>query len=67
MPEQMTNEVLWEKGLGLLESQLGPAQTLQFMAMISRRPFDYQHWRDEHFGEIGVEELLQQVKAMKCD
>ena len=41
MPEQLTNELLWEKGLSLLESQLGPVQTLQFMAMVSRQPFDY--------------------------
>ena len=45
MPEPLTNEGLWEKGLALLESQLGPVQTLRFMAMISRQTFDYQRWR----------------------
>ena len=42
MPGPLTNEGLWEKGLALLESQLGPVQTLRFMAMISRQTFDYQ-------------------------
>ena len=63
MPEPMMNEGLWEKGLALLESQLGPAQTLQFMAMISRQPFDYQQWREERFGSLSVDEILAQAKS----
>ena len=63
MPEPLTNEVLWEKGLTLLESQLGPVQTLQFMAMISRQPFDYKQWREERFGKLSVDEVLAQVTA----
>ena len=55
MPEPVMDEGLWEKGLSLLESQLGPVQTLQFMAMISRQPFDYQQWREEHFGKLSVD------------
>jgi hypothetical protein len=63
MSEQMTNEGLLEKGLGLLESQLGPAQTLQFMAMVSRQPFDYQNWRDKQFGELTLDEILARAKT----
>ena len=63
MPETMANEGLWEKGLALLESQLGPVQTLQFMAMISRQPFDYQRWREERFGKLSVDEIIAQVKS----
>jgi hypothetical protein len=62
MPEPLTNEGLWEKGLALLESQLGPVQTLRFMAMISRQPFDYQRWREERFGALSIDEVLAQMK-----
>lgn len=62
MPEPLIDEGLWEKGIALLESQLGPAQTMQFMAMISRQPFDYQQWRDRRFGKLSIDEILSQVK-----
>ncbi len=63
MPDPQTNEVLLDKGLTLLESQLGPVETLQFLSMISRRPFDYQQWREERFGKLSVDEVLNQAKA----
>jgi hypothetical protein len=65
MPESLTNEGLWEKGLSVLESQLGPVQTLEFMAMVSRRPFDYQRWREEQFGGLNVDEILAQAKTQE--
>jgi hypothetical protein len=46
MPEPLTDDCLLEKGISALESQLGRVQILQFMAMISRQPFDYQRWRE---------------------
>ena len=63
MPEPTINENLWNKGVSLLESQLGPVQTLQFMAMISRQSFDYQQWREERFGKFNVDEILEQAKV----
>jgi hypothetical protein len=63
MPESLTNQGLWEKGLALLETQLGPVETLRFMAMISRQPFDYQRWREEHFGGVSVDEVLDQAQS----
>ena len=62
MPEPLANAGLWEKGLSLLESQLGPVQTLPFMTMISRQPFDYQRWREERFGKLSVDEILAKAK-----
>ena len=62
MSEPLTNQGLWEKGLTLLESQLGSVQTLQFMAMVSRQPFDYQRWREEHFSELSVDAILAQAQ-----
>jgi hypothetical protein len=61
MPEPTINESLWNKGVSLLESQLGPVQTLQFMAMVSRQSFDYQQWREERFGKSNVDEILEQA------
>jgi hypothetical protein len=58
MSESLTNQGVWEKGLAVLENQLGPVQTLQFMAMVSRQPFDYQQWREERFGGMSVDEIL---------
>jgi len=65
MPEPLTNEALLEKGLSLLESQLGPVQTLEFMAMVSRQPFDYQQWRKEQFGGLSVDDILAQAKTQE--
>jgi hypothetical protein len=65
MPESLANEGLWEKGLSLLENQLGPVQTLEFMAMVSRQPFDYQRWREEQFGGLSTDEILAQAKRQE--
>jgi hypothetical protein len=63
MPESLANEGLWERGLSVLESQLGRVQTLEFMAMVSRQPFDYQGWREQQFGGLSVQEILDQAKS----
>lgn len=63
MPESLANEGLWEKGLSVLESQLGPVQTLEFMAMVSRQPFDYQQWRDDRFRGLSVDDILAQAES----
>jgi hypothetical protein len=63
MPDSLANECLWEKGLSVLESQLGPVQTLEFMAMVSRQPFDYQQWREEQFRGLSVDNILDQARS----
>jgi hypothetical protein len=65
MPQPLTDERLLARGLSVLESQLGPVQTLEFMAMVSRQPFDYQQWRKEQFGGLSVDEILAQAKAQE--
>jgi hypothetical protein len=66
MAEQVADEVLRERGLGVLEKELGPVLTLRFLAMISRQAFDYQSWRDSHFNGLSVEQILSaaQQKAI---
>ncbi len=61
MPETLTDEVLCTKGFEILEDQLGPVQALRFLALVSREPFDYQRWRQEHFGKMSVFEILSQA------
>jgi hypothetical protein len=38
-------------------------QALRFLALISRQPFDYQHWRQQHFGKMSLAEILVQAQA----
>jgi hypothetical protein len=63
MPEQLTDDVLCAKGLAALEDQLGPVHTLRFLALMSRQSFDYQRWRQQHFGSMSLEEILTQVQS----
>ncbi len=64
MPETLTDEVLCTKGFEILEDQLGPVQALRFLALVSREPFDYQRWRQEHFGKMSVLEILSQARSL---
>jgi hypothetical protein len=62
MAEQLTDDALYAKGLVVLEDHLGPVQTLRFLALMSRRSFDYQRWRHQHFEAINLEEILTQAQ-----
>jgi hypothetical protein len=64
MSEPYANETLYAKGLAVLEEHLGPVETLRFLAGISRQPFDYQHWRQQHFGAMSLAEILTQAEAL---
>jgi hypothetical protein len=63
MDDALEDDVLCAKGLGVLEDHLGPVQALRFLALISRQPFDYQHWRQQHFGKMSLAEILAQAQA----
>jgi hypothetical protein len=56
--------MLCAKGLALLEDQLGPVQTLRFLALISRQPFDYQRWRQHHFADVSLSEVFAQAQRL---
>ncbi|ETW95720.1 hypothetical protein [Candidatus Entotheonella palauensis] len=64
MTESLADDVLYAKGLALLEDQLGPVPTLRFLALISRQPFDYQRWRQQHFADMSLAEVLTQAQRM---
>ena len=64
MTESLADDVLCAKGLAVLEDQLGPVQTLHFLAVISRQPFDYQRWRQQRFAGMSLAEVLTQAQGM---
>jgi hypothetical protein len=61
MSDTLEDDALCAKGLAVLEDHLGPLQALRFLALISRQPFDYQQWRQQHFGKMSVAEILVQA------
>jgi hypothetical protein len=63
MPDSLEDDALCAKGLAVLEDHLGPVQALRFLALISRQPFDYQHWREQHFGKMSLAEILDQART----
>jgi len=63
MTESLADDVLCAKGLALLEEQLGPVQTLRFLALLSRQPFDYQRWRQQHFTGMSLAEVLTRAQG----
>jgi len=62
MPDPLEDEALYIKGLAVLEDHLGPVQALRFLTLISRQPFNYQGWREQHFGKMGLAEILAQAQ-----
>ena len=64
MTESLADDALCTKGLALLEDQLGPVQTLRFLSLISRQPFDYQHWRQQHFAGMSLAEVLTRAQSI---
>jgi hypothetical protein len=61
--DSLEDDALCAKGLAVLEDHLGPVQALRFLALISRRPFDYQYWRQQHFRKMSLAEILVQAQT----
>ena len=64
MSERDAHEALYAKGLAVLEEHLGPVEALRFLAGLSRQPFDYQRWREQHFGALSLADILTQAEAL---
>jgi hypothetical protein len=62
MAKQLTKQELRQQAVQALSDSLGPVDALRFLALVSREPFDYQHWRKEYFSHYSVDELLQEVQ-----
>lgn len=59
-----TDTVIKQEGMNALISKLGYVDAERFIVLISREPFDYTKWREQHLEEgLSVRELSQ--KAME--
>ena len=67
MSEQLADDVLRERGLSVLDKELGPVQALRFLAMISRQPFDYQSWRQGQFDGMSLSDTLARTSAAQLE
>ena len=63
MRDPVEDDALCAQGLAVLEDRLGPVPALRFLALISPQPFDYQHWRRQHFEKMSLAEILAQAQA----
>jgi hypothetical protein len=61
MAKQLIEQELRQQAVRALSDSLGPVDALRFLALVSREPFDYQHWRKEHFSHYSVDELLVEI------
>jgi hypothetical protein len=62
----MHDDDLRHAAMQLLESTLGPVETLRFLSLIRREPFDYQAWRQKQFDGLAVEELFRQMQELEA-
>jgi len=45
-----------------LADKLGPVDSLRFLALFSREPFDYQRWRNDYFSNLTIDKSLDEVQ-----
>ena len=63
----LTEKELRHKAAEALAERLGPVEAFRFLALVSREPFDYQHWRKEYFSHFNVDELLGEVESTTAE
>jgi hypothetical protein len=64
MAEHISDDTVYSRGMVALEDELGPVETLRFLALISRERFDYQQWRNENFSGKSLEEIFKEAEAI---
>ena len=62
MAKQLTEQELRQQAVRALADKLGPVDSLRFLALVSREPFDYQQWRKDYFSQNSVDELLEEIE-----
>jgi len=62
MAKQLTEQELRHQAVQALADKLGPVDSLRFLALVSREPFDYQQWRKDYFYRFSVNELLEEIE-----
>ena len=66
MPGMMTDDQLRQTALAVLEEELGPVETLRFLALMRREPFDYRTWREDALAGLSVDELFRRMKEIEA-
>lgn len=66
MAKQRTEQELREQAVRVLSDGLGPVDALRFLALVSRKPFDYQEWRREYFSQYDLDDLLTEVRKHRA-
>jgi hypothetical protein len=67
MAKQLSEKDLRDQAVRALTDSLGPVEALRFLALVSREPFDYQHWRREYFSQYNLDELLMEIRKHRTD
>ncbi|MEP0843993.1 MAG: hypothetical protein HRF43_14920 [Phycisphaerae bacterium] len=67
MIDELTDDELRDRALDVLTRHLGPAQTFRFLSWMRQAPRDYQAWRDAHFQNLNVDELLKRVRELESE
>ena len=62
MAKPLNEQELRQQAVSALIDRLGPVDALRFLAVVSREPFDYQHWRKEYFLHYDMDELLEEFR-----
>ena len=59
-----TDTVIKQEGMDALISKLGYVDAERFIVLLSREPFDYTKWREQHLDyDLSVKELSQKAMA----
>jgi hypothetical protein len=59
-----TDSIIKQEGMNALISKLGHVDAERFIVLITKEPFDYTKWREQHLDEgLSVQQLSQ--KAMR--
>ena len=62
MAKQRSEQELRRQAVRVLSDSLGLVDALRFLALVSREPFDYQRWRNEHFAQYSMDELFADIR-----
>ena len=60
--EQICDEALGARCLGILVREIGPVDTERFVAYMSREKFDYTEWQKDLFAGQTIEEIAEQAR-----
>jgi hypothetical protein len=64
MASDLTDDELRDRALVILNEHLGPRQTIRFLSWLRNKPRDYQTWRDAHFRNLTVDDLIEAMREV---